>query len=100
MFIQVILDKLLTRLQAKGHRVVLFSQFTRTLDIICDYLDLREHQYLRLDGQTNRTMREVNVNMFNKPNSKHFLFVLSTRAGGEGLNLATADTVILFDSDW
>lgn len=93
----IILDKLLTKLKAKGHRVVLFSQFTHTLDIICDFLEMRGHLYQRLDGSTNRVMREVRINLFNKPNSEYFIFALSTRAGGEGVNLYTADTVILFD---
>jgi SWI/SNF-related matrix-associated actin-dependent regulator of chromatin subfamily A member 5 len=96
----VMLEKLLTQLKAKGHRVALFSQFTRTLDIICDFLDYRRFRFCRLDGSTNRIMREVHINMFNKPNSDLFVFCLSTRAGGEGINLTTADTVILFDSDW
>jgi SWI/SNF-related matrix-associated actin-dependent regulator of chromatin subfamily A member 5 len=96
----VMLDKLLLKLKAKHHRVVLFSQFTKTLDILCDYLDFRHHKYCRLDGSTNRIMREVLINMFNKPESEFFIFCLSTRAGGEGINLTSADTVILFDSDW
>jgi SWI/SNF-related matrix-associated actin-dependent regulator of chromatin subfamily A member 5 len=96
----VVLDKLLVKLISKGHRVVLFSQYTRTLDIICDYLDMKGSRYRRLDGQTNRVMREVNVNLFNKKGSDIDVFCLSTRAGGEGVNLFTADTVILFDSDW
>lgn len=93
----IVLDRLLSKLISKGHRVVLFSQFTRTLDIISDYLDLRGYLHCRLDGSTNRVMREVNINSFNKPKSKLQIFCLSTRAGGEGVNLYTADTVILFD---
>lgn len=96
----VVLDSLLKRLFLRNHRVVIFSQFTRTLDIISDYLDMREIRFCRLDGSTNRVMREVNINTFNKPNSPINVFILSTRAGGEGVNLFTADTVILFDSDW
>lgn len=97
----VVLDKLLAKLKERGHRVVLFSQYTRTLDIISDYLVYRGYDpTCRLDGQTNRVMREVYINMFNKKDSKKFIFLLSTRAGGEGVNLYTADTVILFDSDW
>lgn len=92
-----VLDLLLKQLQAKGHRVVLFSQFVRTLDIICDYLELRGYRYQRLDGQTNRVMREVRISLFNRKDSEFFIFCLSTRAGGEGVNLYTADTVILFD---
>jgi SWI/SNF-related matrix-associated actin-dependent regulator of chromatin subfamily A member 5 len=95
-----VLDLLLRSLYEKGHRVVLFSQYTRTLDIISDYLDMRGYRHSRLDGSTNRVMREVKINLFNKPKSPIFIFCLSTRAGGEGLNLFTADTVILFDSDW
>jgi hypothetical protein len=64
---------------------------------ISDFLDMRGYQYTRLDGSTNRVMREVRINLFNKPVSPLFMFCLSTRAGGEGVNLFTADTVILFD---
>ena len=96
----VMLDKLLKKLHEHGHRVVLFSQYTRVLDILGDYLDWRGYKHHRLDGQTNRVMREVLINQFNKPGSDSFIFCLSTRAGGEGVNLFTADTVILFDSDW
>ena len=96
----VILDKLLPKLQAGGHRVVIFSQYTRTLDILSDYLDLRGYTHTRLDGSTHRVNREVRITLFNNPESKTFIFLLSTRAGGEGVNLYTADTVILFDSDW
>ena len=96
----VVLDRLLKALYDKGHRVVLFSQYTKVLDILSDYLDWRGYKHNRLDGQTNRVMREVLINQFNKPGSPYFIFCLSTRAGGEGVNLFTADTVILFDSDW
>jgi SWI/SNF-related matrix-associated actin-dependent regulator of chromatin subfamily A member 5 len=96
----IILDKLLKQLKEKKHRVVLFSQFTKPLDIICDYLDLRGYKYGRLDGSTNRVMREVLINLFNKKDSDLDLFCLTTRAGGMGVNLCSADTVILFDSDW
>lgn len=92
-----VLDKLLKRLHDKGHRVVLFSQYVRTLDIICDYLEYRGYKYQRLDGSTNRVMREVRISLFNRKNSEYSIFCLSTRAGGEGVNLFTADTVILFD---
>jgi chromodomain-helicase-DNA-binding protein 1 len=94
------LDALLTQLLKNGHRVVVFSQFTRVLDIICDYLDLKQMRHSRLDGQTNRVIRQVLIDQFNRPDSKENIFVASTRAGGEGINLQTADTVILFDSDW
>eukprot|EP01038_Epipyxis_sp_PR26KG_P013175 gene13175-17653_t len=96
----VILDRLLKKLIAKGHRVTIFSQYTRMLDIISDYLTMRGYEHCTLDGRTNRVMREVKINSFNQANSTIPIFLLSTRAGGEGINLFTADTVILFDSDW
>ena len=75
----VVLDKLLRQLKNKGHRVVLFSQYTHMLDIIGDFLDMRGYRHLRLDGSTNRVMREININMFNRPQSDVFIFCLSTR---------------------
>ena len=95
-----LLDRLLPKLQAGGHRVVLFSQFTSMLDILDDYLSMRRVAYCRLDGSTNRVQRQVNIDMFNAPSSEFFCFIMSTRAGGLGVNLQTADTVILYDSDW
>ncbi|KFM63248.1 SWI/SNF-related matrix-associated actin-dependent regulator of chromatin subfamily A member 5, partial [Stegodyphus mimosarum] len=96
----VILDKLLPKLQEQGSRVLIFSQMTRMLDILEDYVIWRGFKYCRLDGQTPHEDRERQINDFNKPNSDKFIFMLSTRAGGLGINLATADIVILFDSDW
>ena len=95
-----LLDRLLPKLQAGGHRVVLFSQFTSMLDLLDDYLSMRRVAYCRLDGSTNRVQRQVNIDMFNAPSSELFCFIMSTRAGGLGVNLQTADTVILYDSDW
>ena len=96
------LDLLLAKLLKDGHRVVIFSQFARTLDIISDYLEYRDFSFYRLDGQTHRVMREVYIGQFNTNTGPKdpAIFILSTRAGGEGVNLYTADTVILFDSDW
>jgi len=93
------LDRILPRLQKEGHRVLLFSQFTKSLDIIEDYLLLRERNYCRIDGSTNQPDREEQIRIFNTQEDK-FCFLLSTRAGGLGINLATADTVIFFDNDW
>jgi SWI/SNF-related matrix-associated actin-dependent regulator of chromatin subfamily A member 5 len=93
-------DALLTQLLIKGHRVVVFSQFTRILDIICDYLNMKSIRHCRLDGQTNPVLRQVIIDQFNRSGSRENVFVASTRAGGEGINLQTADTVILYDSDW
>ncbi|CAN0390727.1 unnamed protein product [Ectocarpus sp. 13 AM-2016] len=70
------------------------------MDILEDFFTFRGYSYLRLDGATSSDEREKRMARFNAPDSPYFVFVLSTRAGGLGLNLATADTVILFDSDW
>ncbi|ESO93825.1 hypothetical protein LOTGIDRAFT_182249 [Lottia gigantea] len=96
----VILDKLLPKLQAQDSRVLIFSQMTRMLDILEDYCFWRGYDYCRLDGQTPHEDRQNSINDFNSPGSKKFIFMLSTRAGGLGINLATADIVIIFDSDW
>ncbi|KAL2653867.1 hypothetical protein R1flu_021995 [Riccia fluitans] len=95
-----ILDKLLIRLKETNHRVLIFSQMVKMLDILAEYLSLRGFQYQRLDGSTRADLRHQAMEHFNAPNSEDFCFLLSTRAGGLGINLATADTVIIFDSDW
>lgn len=95
-----VLDKLLPKLQEQGSRVLVFSQMTRVLDILEDYCLWKQYHYCRLDGQTPHEERQVSINDYNMPNSEKFIFMLSTRAGGLGINLATADIVILFDSDW
>jgi SNF2 family DNA or RNA helicase len=153
------LDRLLTRLKAGGHRVVIFSQWTHTLDLLDDFLYHRgvrtnrlfsrsivcmdvvgpcwtecaligpgragsycaalcaalinpcytptrkrprhgQYRYTRLDGSTNRIRRQINIDSFNTPGSPLFAFLMTTRAGGLGVNLQTADTVVLYDSDW
>ncbi|XP_043690577.1 protein CHROMATIN REMODELING 5 isoform X3 [Telopea speciosissima] len=96
----VILDKLLVRLRETNHRVLIFSQMVRMLDILAEYLSLRGFQFQRLDGSTRADLRHQAMEHFNAPGSDDFCFLLSTRAGGLGINLATADTVIIFDSDW
>jgi chromodomain-helicase-DNA-binding protein 1 len=96
----VLLDKLLVRLKETGHRVLIFSQMVRMLDIIADYCRLRGFLHQRLDGSTPAPLRHAAMEHFNEPGSRDFCFLLSTRAGGLGINLATADTVIIFDSDW
>lgn len=95
-----VLDKLLPKLQSEGSRVLIFSQMTRMLDILEDYCAYRGFDYCRLDGQTPHEERQRSINVFNAPGSSKFVFMLSTRAGGLGINLATADIVILYDSDW
>merc|ERR1712238_257629 len=96
----VLLDKLLKRLKERGSRVLLFTQMTRILDIIQDYVVMRRFQYCRIDGNTTYDVRENYIDEYNAPNSEKFIFLLSTRAGGLGINLQTADIVILYDSDW
>nr|XP_044996166.1 probable global transcription activator SNF2L1 isoform X5 [Jaculus jaculus] len=96
----VALDKLLARIKEQGSRVLIFSQMTRLLDILEDYCMWRGYEYCRLDGQTPHEEREEAIDAFNAPNSSKFIFMLSTRAGGLGINLASADVVILYDSDW
>jgi SWI/SNF-related matrix-associated actin-dependent regulator of chromatin subfamily A member 5 len=96
----VVLDKLLPKLRAAGSRVLIFCQMTRMLDILEDYMNLREFPYARIDGQTSGEEREAQIEDFNRAGSDVFVFLLSTRAGGLGINLATADTVVLYDSDW
>ncbi|XP_068081642.1 chromatin-remodeling complex ATPase chain Iswi isoform X2 [Anabrus simplex] len=96
----VILDKLLPRLQGQDSRVLIFSQMTRMLDILEDYCHWRGYNYCRLDGQTPHEDRQRQINEYNAPGSEKFIFMLSTRAGGLGINLATADVVIIYDSDW
>ncbi|KAL9317402.1 hypothetical protein ACSQ67_013919 [Phaseolus vulgaris] len=95
-----LLDRLLPKLRRAGHRVLLFSQMTRLMDILEIYLRLHDFKYLRLDGSTKTEERGNLLRKFNAPESPFFMFLLSTRAGGLGLNLQTADTVIIFDSDW
>lgn len=75
-------------------------QMVRMLDILSEYLSLRGFQFQRLDGSTRADLRHQAMEHFNAPRSDDFCFLLSTRAGGLGINLATADTVIIFDSDW
>lgn len=96
----MLLDQLLTKLRKDNHRVLIFSQMVKMLDILGDYLHLRGYQFQRLDGTIAAGPRRMAIDHFNAPDSNDFCFLLSTRAGGLGINLMTADTVILFDSDW
>ena len=96
----MLLDKLLRRLKDTGHRVLIFSQMVRMLDVIGEYMALRRFKFQRLDGGIRGDLRTRAMEHFNAEGSEDFAFLLSTRAGGLGINLATADTVIIFDSDW
>ncbi len=95
-----LLDRILPKFQVTGHRVLMFFQMTQIMNIMEDFLRLRGILYLRLDGSTKADDRSELLKLFNAPNSPYFCFLLSTRAGGLGLNLQTADTVIIYDSDW
>ena len=94
----VLLDKLLPKLQERGSRVLIFSQMTRMIDILEDYCLYRSFKYCRIDGNTSGDDRESQIDEYNAEGSKKFVFLLSTRAGGLGINLYTADVVILYDS--
>ncbi|OIR57981.1 MAG: SNF2 family DNA-dependent helicase/ATPase [Amphiamblys sp. WSBS2006] len=96
----VVLDKLLARLRKNGSRVLIFSQMSRMLDILEDYCVYRDYDYSRIDGSTNHADRVEAIDSFNESASKKFVFLLTTRAGGFGINLTGADTVVLYDSDW
>ncbi|XP_033331654.1 lymphoid-specific helicase [Megalopta genalis] len=95
----LVLDLMLAKLKSLGHKILLFSTMTTILDTIEDYLSMRPYEYVRLDGKIGIEEREKNIAAFNS-NPNIFLFLLTTRAGGVGLNLAAADTVIIYDSDW
>jgi SWI/SNF-related matrix-associated actin-dependent regulator of chromatin subfamily A protein 2/4 len=95
-----LLDRILPKLQVNNHRVLCFCQMTQLMTVMEDYLNWAGIPYLRLDGATKAEDRTELLAKFNAPESPYFIFLLSTRAGGLGLNLQTADTVVLFDSDW
>uniref|UniRef100_A0A8C9VWG3 SWI/SNF related BAF chromatin remodeling complex subunit ATPase 2 n=1 Tax=Scleropages formosus TaxID=113540 RepID=A0A8C9VWG3_SCLFO len=95
-----LLDRILPKLQATNHRVLLFCQMTSLMTIMEDYFAYRNFLYLRLDGTTKSEDRAALLKKFNEKGSQYFIFLLSTRAGGLGLNLQAADTVVIFDSDW
>eukprot|EP00941_MAST-03F_sp_MAST-3F-sp1_P002345 g2345.t1 len=96
----VLLDKLLPKLKEEGHRILLFSQMTKMLDLIEDYCFGRDFHMERIDGSVTGVDRQLAIDRFNDPASDSFIFLLSTRAGGVGINLTSADTCIIFDSDW
>ncbi len=106
-----LLRQMLSKLKKNGHKVLIFSQMTRMLDILQDFLEYEGYDYCRIDGSTKQSDRQERVNkiglnvshfqiaLFNSDDSL-FVFLLSTRAGGLGINLTSADTVIIYDSDW
>uniref|UniRef100_A0A8C0IS84 Chromodomain-helicase-DNA-binding protein 4 n=1 Tax=Chelonoidis abingdonii TaxID=106734 RepID=A0A8C0IS84_CHEAB len=96
----LLLQKMLKNLKEGGHRVLIFSQMTKMLDLLEDFLEHEGYKYERIDGGITGNMRQEAIDRFNAPGAQQFCFLLSTRAGGLGINLATADTVIIYDSDW
>ncbi|TAQ90715.1 hypothetical protein B7494_g1003 [Chlorociboria aeruginascens] len=95
-----LLEIMLPKLRERGHRVLLFSQFLNQLDLIEEFLDSLGLRYGRLDGSIGTLEKQKRIDAFNAPDSELFAFLLSTRAGGVGINLATADTVIIMDPDF
>jgi len=96
----VLLSKMLRKLKNEGHRVLIFSQMTKLLDLLEDFLEGEYYKYERIDGSITGTLRQDAIDRFNAEGAEQFVFLLSTRAGGLGINLYTADTVIIYDSDW
>lgn len=94
------LDKMLPKLQKEGHRVLIFSQMVRMLNILEDYMRLKKFGYERIDGNVKGSERQNAIDRFNAEDSNSFVFLISTKAGGVGINLTTADTVVIYDSDW
>ena len=96
----VLLDKLLPKLKAEGHRVLIFSQFKVLLTLLEELLAVRGYAYERIDGSVRGNERQAAIDRFNRADADTFAFLLSTKAGGQGINLTAADTVIIYDSDW
>merc|ERR1712129_301037 len=94
-----VLDQMLCQLALGGHKTLIFSQMTKMLDILGDYLAMKKWKYSRLDGSMNFIDRQANIDKFNT-DPEQTIFLLSTRAGGLGINLTAADTCIIYDSDW
>ncbi|CAH8455229.1 unnamed protein product [Heterobilharzia americana] len=95
-----LMTKMLRKLYETKHRVLIFSQMTKMLDLLEDFLDSEGYKFERIDGAVTGQLRQDAIDRFNAPDSPSFAFLLSTRAGGLGINLASADTVIIYDSDW
>ena len=95
-----LIDSMLARMRDRGHRVLIYSQFTSLLDLLEEWLTARQWGYQRIDGSVGGAERQSRIDQFNRRPADNFVFLLSTRAGGLGINLASADTVIIYDSDW
>ncbi|KAJ4430205.1 hypothetical protein ANN_22415, partial [Periplaneta americana] len=95
----LVLDAMLVKLKERGHKILLFSTFTTLLDLLEEYVQMRDYRYVRLDGNVKLEDRQERIKLFNT-DPDLFIFLISTRAGGLGINLTSADTVIIYDSDW
>lgn len=95
----VLLDKLLTKIK-DNHKVLIFSQMTRCLNLLAEYLTYKNYKYERIDGGVRGDQRQAAIDRFSDPENNVFVFLLCTRAGGVGINLTAADVVVIFDSDW
>lgn len=95
-----LLAKMLPKLKANGHRVLIFSQFKLVLDILEDFLIMENHSHCRLDGDTPTLSRTHLIDSYNMPGSDIFCFLLTTRTGGVGINLTSADTIIIYGLVW
>ncbi|KAH8553085.1 SNF2 family N-terminal domain-containing protein [Umbelopsis sp. PMI_123] len=93
------LDKLLEQLKAEGHRCLIYFQMTKMIDLMEEYISYKQYKYMRLDGSSKISDRRDMVTDW-QTRPEIFIFLLSTRAGGLGINLTAADTVIFYDSDW
>ena len=96
----VLLDKLLPKLKENGHRVLIFSQMVKMLDLLEDYLIKKKYAFERIDGSIRGNLRQAAIDRYCRPDSDRFVFLLCTKAGGLGINLVAADTCIIYDSDW
>lgn len=96
----MLLDKLLTKLIREGKKVLIFSQFTKMLDLLEEYLQYKQYKFEKIDGSVKSKERQNSIDRFNNPEKKKDVFLLSTKAGGLGINLTSANVVIIFDSDW
>ncbi|KAK6727679.1 hypothetical protein RB195_005393 [Necator americanus] len=96
----VLIEKLLPKLRKDGHKVLIFSQMVKVLDLLEEFLVNMNYPFERIDGNVRGDMRQASIDRFSKKDSDRFVFLLCTRAGGLGINLTAADTVIIFDSDW
>ncbi|KAF9259046.1 hypothetical protein L218DRAFT_908811 [Marasmius fiardii PR-910] len=96
----IVIDKILAEVLPKGEKVLIFAQWYRMLDVLEDMLHLRGIKYARLDGSTSRPRRNLDIKLFQHESSDLRVFLISTKAGGLGINLTRASTVIMADSDW